>query len=115
MVTAEADDLYNRLVDILRVHQHYLSNKGHRLTKAAAAFEVRGTEPAFAELHRQLERYAAAYELLQDDLLKWEGDLDAICEKMGELEVKAAPTDDTEDLLDWVDRAAALYQPRFRP
>jgi hypothetical protein len=115
MVTAEADDLYNRLVDILRVHQHYLSNKGHRLTKAAAAFEVRGTEPALTELDRQLERYNAAYELLQDDLIKWETDLDALCVRLGELEVKAAPADDMDDLLDWVDKAAALYQPRFRP
>jgi len=114
MVTAEADGLYNRLVDILRVHQHYLSNKGHRLTKAAAVFEVRGTEAAFAEFHRQLERYNAAYELLQDDLIKWETDLDALCVMLGEVEIKAAPADDTDDLLDWVDKAAKLYQPKWR-
>jgi hypothetical protein len=115
MVTADVDDLYNRLLDILRVHDNYLSGKGNRFARASAEFEVRGTEHAFAELHRQLERYTAAYELLQDDLLKWEADLDALCEKMGELEVKPPKVDDTDDLLDWLDRAAALYQPRFRP
>lgn len=113
-VTRTADNLYNRLIDMLRTHQNYLSIKGGRLAKAAAEYDVRGTHNALDQLHQKLDLYERAYELLQDQLVDWERDLDNLRDVVNALEGKDEQRDDIGDVLDWVDKANKLYQPKFR-
>jgi hypothetical protein len=113
-VTTTADSLYNALIDILRVHKNYLSVKGGSLARAAAEYQVRGTHLALDHLHLKLDRYERAYELLQDQLVDWERDLDNLRAIIDGLEGKDVETDDTDDVLNWVDKAAKLYQPKWR-
>lgn len=113
-VTKAAEHLHNALVDILRTHSNYLSIKGGRVPRAAAEHEVRGLQLTLDELQRQVDRYERAYELLHDDLVDWELDLDKLRTMIAELEVAPEVRDDIGDVLDWVDKANALYQPKWR-
>jgi septation ring formation regulator EzrA len=113
-LTTRVDLFYNSLVDILRIHGNYLSVKGGSVAKAAAEYEVRGTHGALDQLHQKLDRYERAYELLQDELVEWERELDDVRATIEDLEGKDEPRDDIGDVLDWVDKANALYRPRWR-
>jgi hypothetical protein len=115
MVTEKAAALHNNMTDLLYVHRDYLSGAGHSFSRAAAEYEVRGTEESLAGLHQKLQRYIAVYEQLREELVKWEADLDAFCDGFGDLEVKPAEIDDLDDVFDWVEKASRLYKPLWRP